>query len=427
MMIDPLESALIGPLLLGLDGIEDAVAATEATGLTPEHFTSSACREAWVQARQWMGEGAYTPDKLFEFALKNSAFGLEVVDRSLWIHDVNLRGNHLSMPTNALAIIERHLRHQTQEAIAGASQGTANEILDQVEASLASLRSKALKTHLNEKEEACRDLHEELNSIERGEQLTQTGVRVWDTTLRGLPHSQLIVIAGRPGGGKTSLMEEVNDCLVRKGEPVLYIQRELARTRAIGRLACRKARVPWSKVENRTLTKDELGRLREEVSVYEKLPLYLAPISKCNAATLTPLIRLHAKQHGVRLVVLDYLQLIDVPSKTEKRIAIGDVAHALKLAANETKCTIVAISQLDRGLDRTCSKPTMADLRESGDIEQNADMILALWLKKETEDGASRWPVNWSMLKNRNGGRGTAEFMFDGPSMSFLGVVTPQK
>jgi replicative DNA helicase len=213
------------------------------------------------------------------------------------------------------------------------------------------------------------------------------------------------------------------DETVRADEPVLYVQRELSRSRAIGRLAARKVGIPWNRVELRRMKGDESERLEQSVLQYRnKFPLHLATIGRCNASTIGPLIKLHKKQHGCKLVVVDYIQLIDVPRGVERRVAIGDLMYAMKRAANETGVTVIAIAQLDRGLDKSADKPRLADLRESGDIEQNADSVLALWTSMDRNE-ASRWPVNWSILKNRNGGLGTEEIIFDGPSMSFLGKV----
>lgn len=426
-MIDPIEAGIVGPIILGLDGFQDAIEKAELVGLKPEHFTLRACREVWVTARKWIAEDCFTPEKLLSKMLSDPIFGDVPVDRSMWISEVSLKGSHHSMESNALALIERSLIQEAKEALAKPSSGSSNEILNEIDAKVAALRQKAVKTNLSEKDEACDELLAELASIQRGESLPQAGVQAWDMFLRGLPKSQEIVIAGRPGVAKTSLVEDIIDNQVRSGNPVLYIQRELSRSRAIGRIACRKAQVAWSKVESRTVSKEESDRLEKEVKVYKNLPLHLASIGKCNASTLGPLVKLHAKQHGIKLVVLDYLQLIDTPAKTEKRVALGEAAHTLKLAANTTGCTIILLSQLDRGLDRTMAKPTMADIRESGDIEQNADMILALWMSQERQEGDSKWPVNWSLIKNRNGGLGSAQFMFDGPRMSFGGMSLLKK
>jgi replicative DNA helicase len=331
------------------------------------------------------------------------------------------------MTENAIELMERHLKQETEIALASIADKSGKEILDALEAKITVLRSKASLSRRDEKLEACKELKAELDAMLAGKKSMRSSyLPVWDQAFGGLPESQLIVVSGRPGGCKTSGCEQIIDETVRRGEPVLYIQREIARSRAIGRLACRRVRVPWARIENKTATNEETVKLKREVELYEKLPLYLAPAKNCTAYTISPLIRYHAKHHGVKLVVFDYVQLVDVPKGVEKRIAIGDVTRTLKLSANDTGATIIAIAQLSRNVDKTGDRPTFADLKESGDIEQDADVVLAFWLPRDRND-EPRWAVNWSILKNRNGPLGTTEVMFDGPSMSFIGRTTPTK
>ena len=158
----------------------------------------------------------------------------------------------------------------------------------------------------------------------------------------------------------------------------------------------------------------------DAVKEYLKHPLHLEPAAACNGDNIGGMVRHHVRQTGAKLVVMDYLQLVDCPKGVEKRIAIGDVCRALKLAANDTGATILAIAQLNRNQDRNRTRPTLSDLNESGDIERTADVVLGLW-EKEDRESRSRYPIEWSILKNRNGGHGDAAMLFDGPTMSFLG------
>ena len=427
MRTDPVELALIGPILFGDELALSKVDELGNLGFESKHFTSQACQIIWDEVKILLNQGVYTLEKLQSFCLNCKAIHYEPVSRSIFLSEAIKTGSSVTMSENALELMERHLRQETEIAIASVSKVDSGSMLDELESKISVLRSKASTTRKDEKLEACRELHEELDLMIQGKKsMKSSHVQVWDQAFGGLPDANLIVISGRPGGCKTSCAEQIIDAAVRLGEPVLYIQRELSRSRAVGRLACRKIQVPWSRYENKTLTREESLKLKAETTTYEKLPLFLAPAKNCNSYTVSPLIRYHAKHHGVKLVVMDYVQLIDVPKGIEKRIAIGDVTRSLKLAANETKATIIAIAQLSRGMEKTGERPNLSDLKESGDIEQDADVVLAFWLKEDRKD-QSRWPVNWSILKNRNGALGTTEVMFDGPSMSFLGVTTKPK
>jgi replicative DNA helicase len=424
MRVDPVELAVIGPILFGDDLAISKVDELGQLGFESKHFTHPACQIVWDKVKEFMNHGVFTLEKLQSFCLNCEGIHQDHVNRALFLSDAIKSGSSLTMAENALELMERHLRQETEVAIASVPKTNANAMLDELESKLSLLRSKGASARKDEKLEACKELHEEIDAMLEGrKRMKSSHVPTWDSAFGGLPEANLVVISGRPGGCKTSCAEQIIDETVRRNEPVLYIQRELSRSRAIGRLACRRARVPWCKFENKTMNKEESLRLKKEVEIYEKLPLFLAPARNCNSFTISPLVRYHAKHHEVKLVVMDYVQLIDVPKGLDKRIAIGDVTRALKLAANETKATIIAIAQLSRNSEKSGDRPSLSDLKESGDIEQDADVVLSFWLSKDRND-QPRWPVNWSILKNRNGALGDSEVMFDGPSMSFLGRTT---
>jgi|GEM_PF-5763643 len=419
-MNNPIELALIGPLLLGDSLALEKVDELSQVGFNSKHFQSHACRAVWEHVRELLAKSAFTCEKLLDFCLNNERVGIDPVERSMWIAEAQKSGLAVNMTEHALTLMERSLRQETLEAIDSVPKDSAQQILDELENKIFTLRSKATHTQTDEKLEGIKELQEELTLMAQGKRVMRSShVDIWDKTFGGLPDAQLIILAGRPGGGKTSLAEQLIDSMVRNGEPCLYVQRELSRSRAVGRLAARKAGVAWSRFETKTMNRQQVDQLYRSIKEYERLPLYLAPVKTCNAATLAPLIRYHARHHGVKFVVMDYVQLIDVPRGMERRVAIGEVTRSLKLTANETKATIIAIAQLSRDTDKG-DKPTLSSLKESGDIEQDADVVLALWCK-ENRDGMDCWPVSWTILKNRNGSVGTGEVMFDGPSMTFKG------
>lgn len=416
-----IEAALAGPIFTGESLALDYLDQLNISGFNVKAFKSQACAEVWKKATELRAEGTFTREKLLDHCLKSHWFGPTPYDKSIAVSEIVKHGIAFSMNEHAAILMNRLAAEDVREALAHVETDPDSIDIDGIEGKISEIRSRQLTKAVNEKEAACAELLEEMAALQRGENsMPMTGVQVWDQVLGGLPPAQLIVVAGRPGGGKTSLSEQIIDAGVRNGTPVLYIQKELSRSRAVGRLAARKAGVPWSKVEMRKLSQPEISRLQRSIGEYEKLPLYLAPAASSTTANIASLVRFHAKQNRVRFVVFDYVQLVTVPKGMERRNVIGDITRALKLVANETGVTVIAIAQLSREAERSETKPTLSHLKESGDIEQDADVVLALW---NSEDRAerSRWPVNWSILKNRNGPQGTVEVMFDGPEMSFLG------
>lgn len=426
MTLDPVELAMVGPFFLGDSQAIYSYEQVTQLGFKPSHFATRACAVVWEKIGSMLDDGTFTPERLLSFTLGSIDVASEPSERSVWINEASKAGSSSTMNIHAMEIMERHLRTETEISIASVKGDKGSEMLNDLENKLAELRAKVIVTKRDEKMEACQELRDEINACLDGlKRLRSSFIPVWDQCIGGLPDAQLIIVGGRPGCSKTSLCEQILDASVRNGIPALYIQRELARSRAIGRLACRGANVPWWKVEKRVFSRDEGNRLNQAIEEYESLPLYLDAISTCNGTTIGPTIRYHHKQHGIKLVVLDYVSLIEVPKGEQRWAAIGDLTRAMKRAANDTGATVIGIAQIGRDQEKRNEKPHLSDLRESGNIEQDADVILALWLQEDNEN-QSTYPVRWSVLKNRNGGKGSIDVMFDGPRLSFLGEATDE-
>lgn len=427
MNLDPVEKAMIGPFILGdshaIAGYEEVI----QLGFKEHHFSVISMRTAWRRLSAMIDEGAFTPERFLSFLNDSGDIGGDLTERCLWVAAVSTAGSATSLRIHAIDIMEKHLRQEADIALVDIQQkkGSGTQVLNELELKLSELRGKGMIVRKDEKLDACKELKEEIQAMMQGSSIIRTShVPIWDKCIGGLPDAKLIIVAARPGQGKTSISEQLIDNSARSHIPCLYLQRELSHTRAIGRLACRKAMVPWWKVEKSKCTPEESARLIKSIEEYEKLPIYLNCTGIINGQTIGSIIRYHAKQHGVRLVVLDYISLLDMPKGIERWVAIGELTRAMKRAANDTGCTVIGLAQLGRDQEKRKkehAKPTLSDLRESGNIEQDADIVLGLWVKEEVED--SQYPVMWSVMKNRNGAKGTTEVLFDGPKMEFLGEI----
>jgi len=421
--MDPVEMAIIGPFLLGDSDALSKFEELSQIGFNESFFTFRALRQIWKQIALSIDCGAFSAEKIVSYILRSEDFGQERAARSMLIYHVTQYGSAINMTEHAAELMERSMRAELSEEISAlhTSNGNTAQLLDELENKISRLRQKTVSSKKDEKLQACEELIDELQRADRGEiVIRKSNVEVWDRGFGGLPDAQLIILAGRPGDSKTSLAEQIIDSLVRRGVPVLYIQRELSRTRALGRIACRKANVPWFKVERRITSKDENTRLIAEIEKYKRLPLFLSPVAICNSNTIAPLVRYHAKTNDIKLVVLDYVQLMNPPRGQERWVAIGELTASLKRVANETGVTVLALAQLGRPKKKDDPvKPQLSDLRESGNIEQDADAVVALWRDDEYEN-QSRYPIHFSILKQRNGARGSVKYNFDGPTMTFL-------
>lgn len=417
--IEPLELALIGPVLRGGPEVMAMVDQLEAAGFDAAIFASSACRAIWAEAKRLHAVNGFDDVGMISFCNQCESLGEEICERSLWMAEAANFGLVAMMPHHAGLLTDKRLVQSAKEAMSVISGDSADILISDIEQNAAALRARALKVD-NEFKLGCKELIDELDRSIAGETLPPSHVSPWDRMLFGLGPAQLVVLAGRPGGGKSALAEQIIHEQLLRGHPVVYVQREMSRSRAVGRLAARMCGIPWHLIESRKAVTSDTKRFRDAVNAYQKFPLHLEPASLCNGSNIGGMIRHHVRQTGAQLVVFDYLQLVDCPKGLELRRAVGDVCRALKLAANETGATIIAIAQLSRELDRMRTKPTLSHLKESGDIEANADVVLALWEKEDRQE-RPRFPIEWSILKNRNGGHGSLTMTFDGPAMSFLG------
>lgn len=203
-----------------------------------------------------------------------------------------------------------------------------------------------------------------------------TGLRGWDTMTDGLHADELIVVAARPGVGKTALAGNVMRAAAAVG-PVLMFSLEMRHVAVSQRLLCGEARVDQMRVRRRTVTQDEWNRLLVAAQALTPLPITIDDRAGQPLGALRMKALAHQRRHGLVLVVVDYLQLVKVPGAESRQLEIAEVARGLKELAKEIKCPVLALAQLNRGVESRGpeGKPRLSDLRESGEIEQAADVV----------------------------------------------------
>lgn len=279
----------------------------------------------------------------------------------------------------------------------------------------------------NDRERAATELLEQIAAYRSGSHVRgiPSGHRVWDDAFGGLLPEHYYVLSARPGGGKTALAEQMIDGLARNGKHVLYVQRELSPFRALGRIAAKRAGLAWSDCERGRMDGQSLNRLEQAVKSLQGSTIHLECTSGCTGPLLSAMIRRYHRKHGLALVVVDYIQLCDITRGQDRRNAIAEASRYIRLAINETGCAALVLAQLRRETDQdtTAREPRLSDLKECGDLEQDADAVLGLWpaeARKEADGNPkSFWRVNWSILKNKDGGLGDSVLKFHGPRMEF--------
>lgn len=253
-----------------------------------------------------------------------------------------------------------------------------------------------------------------------------TGFLDLDHMTSGLQAGDLIILAARPSMGKTAFaMNLAEHVLMKRKKPVLVFSMEMSAEQLALRLMSSWGRVNQHNLRSAKLSQDEWGRVGAAVSAFSQMPLYLDDTPGLSPAEVRARSRRLARQcgeGGLGLIVIDYLQLMHVPGFSENRTQeISQISRALKSLARELKIPIVALSQLNRSLEqRGDRRPVMSDLRESGAIEQDADVIAFIYRdevynENTTEKGIAEIIIS----KQRNGPIGKIRLKFFGEYTRF--------
>lgn len=254
-----------------------------------------------------------------------------------------------------------------------------------------------------------------------------TGLRNLDNKLSGLRNAELIILAARPGTGKTSLamniaenaaLGKVSDHVSR---PIGIFSLEMSAESLAMRMLCTHAEVSSFRLSTGQIRmRDEHQRLMRAADVLSKAPIYLDDTAGLDVLELRARARRMKKKYDVQLIIVDYLQLLQSKeyAKQGRQLETANISNNLKAMAKELKLPVIALSQLSRAPDQRSEKgpPRLSDLRDSGAIEQDADVVLMLYrpaLNPGAENSDDRKLVTVVISKNRNGPVGETELNFD--------------
>jgi len=254
-----------------------------------------------------------------------------------------------------------------------------------------------------------------------------TGFKDLNNQTSGMQKSDLIIVAGRPSMGKTSFaMNLVENYILSQEDPlpVLVFSLEMPAESLITRMLSSIGKVNQTRMRNGKLLEDDWPKLTLAINKLTGKPLYIDDTIGLNPTEMRARARRVAKDHNnqIGMIVVDYLQLMQLRSSSENRTGeISEISRALKLMAREFECPVVALSQLNRGLEQRPNKrPVMSDLRESGAIEQDADVIIFVYRDEVyNEDTEHKGVAEIILGKQRNGPIGTCNLSFIGKYTRF--------
>lgn len=248
----------------------------------------------------------------------------------------------------------------------------------------------------------------------------RTGFKYLDTITSGLNKSDLILIAARPGMGKTSFAMNIAANVARRGDrEVAVFSLEMSKEQLATRLLSTEALVDSNKLRSGFLTNDDWVRLATSAGVLSGLPMYIDDTAGITAQQIKAKLR---RMKNVGLVVIDYLQLMTSTLRTDNRVlVISEITRQLKIMAKELDIPVILLSQLSRGPEsRNDKRPMLSDLRESGSIEQDADIVLFLYRDAYYNKESPTPNISECIIaKNRHGETGTVQMVWDGQFTRF--------
>ncbi len=310
--------------------------------------------------------------------------------------------------------------------IAFKEDGDVETILDAAEQKLFGVSQQNLQqnfvpisTILHSTFERIDELHRDKSAL-RG---LPTGYIDLDNLLGGLQKSDLIILAARPSMGKTSLaLDLIRNISVNFKAPTAIFSLEMSKDQLVDRLLSAQSNVNLWKIRTGHLNDEDFEKLGEAMGSLSEAPIFIDDTAGANIMEVrTKARRLHS-ENGIGLIVVDYLQLMSGRS-TENRVQeVSEISRSLKILARELNVPVVALSQLSRGVENRPDKvPQLADLRESGSIEQDADVVMFIYREDMYKGKESRRPniAELHIKKHRNGPTGQVDLFFDPEKTSF--------
>ena len=257
-----------------------------------------------------------------------------------------------------------------------------------------------------------------------------TGFADLDALTNGLHAGQMIVVAARPAIGKSTLgLDFARSASIKHGMTSVVFSLEMGRNEIVMRLLSAEARVPLHHMRSGTMTDDDWQRLARRMGEVTDAPLFIDDSPNMSMMEIRAKCRRLKQRHDLRLVVIDYLQLMSSGKRVESRQQeVSEFSRSLKLLAKELEVPVIAICQLNRGAEtRTDKKPMLSDLRESGAIEQDADIVILLHREDAYERESPRaGEADLIVAKHRNGPTATVTVAFQGHYCRFVDMAQMQ-
>jgi replicative DNA helicase len=308
-----------------------------------------------------------------------------------------------------------------------------DDVLDQAEQKIFSVSQKHIRQDFTSVKPILEEAFDRIDELSKNKGKLRgvpTGFKDLDHLLSGLQESNLVILGARPSMGKSTLaMDIARQAAVKGGVPVGIFSLEMSKGELIDRLICSQAKVDLWKMRTGNLSSngenDDFSRIGHAIGILSEAPIFIDDTAGLNVMEMRTMARRLQAEHGLGLIIIDYLQLIEGRSGIENRVqVVSEISRSLKGLARELRIPIIALSQLSRGVEsRDDQKPKLSDLRESGSIEQDADVVMFIYREDRAKKGAEKTGIaNIIVAKHRNGPIGEIDLYFKEEYTSFQDI-----
>lgn len=308
-------------------------------------------------------------------------------------------------------------------------QGEAQEILDEAEREIFAIAQHSTKRDFVQIKEALASSFDRLDELHKqagGLRGVATGFSDLDFRLSGMQDSNLIILAARPGTGKTAMVLNIAQyAALKTKQPVGIFSLEMSKEELVDRLLVSQADIDAWRLKTGKLSDDDFTRLSEAMGELAEAPIFIDDTPGISILEMRTKARRLQVEHGVKLIIMDYLQLADPGRRYDSRVQeVSMISSSLKNLARELRIPVLACSQLSRAVEqRTVRVPELSDLRESGSIEQDADVVMFLYREEHDQTNwTDQIPTKLRIAKHRNGPVGEIDLIFKGDRIKFYSV-----
>ncbi|MBA3789038.1 replicative DNA helicase [Patescibacteria group bacterium] len=426
------ERGLLGALLLKPDAIHDV-----ADSVRPDSFYAEKHRLIFECMRELSEKSE--PIDLLSLSEKLSDKGLlERIGGRAYIAE--LSGSAPSpgnFPHYADLVSRKHVMRSLIDAAYEISESAYDdgrdsvEVLDSAEKTIYAIGNASASHKFISIKDKLEDAWERIESMSKNEGTVRgvpTGFPELDSLLSGLHPSDLVIIAARPSVGKTSLgLDIARHAAVKHNVPVGIFSLEMSAEQIVDRMLSAESFVnSWKLRTGAVHAEEDFGKIRDALEILSKAPIYIDDKPGNNILAMRAVARRLKREHGIGLIVVDYLQLM-APTNTRNSDSmvqqVTEISRSLKSLARELNVPVLALSQLSRAVEQRGGKPRLSDLRDSGSIEQDADVVMFIHREDKRNPDSDRQNIAEILIeKHRNGPTGRAELYFDEKRATFMSV-----